>query len=152
MSDATFDPSGENIGKRMERSSSSDMTVLVPYARVDGAEQPQTRRSHAPYPRANHFTGRGAPTRTGPWSLLLPGQTGDTAVLEQCFDRIKAFVAPHRKRLLVVEDNATESESIIELLGHDDLEITAVSTGKKRCRHCSIGHLTVVFSICGCPT
>jgi CheY-like chemotaxis protein/signal transduction histidine kinase/HAMP domain-containing protein len=65
----------------------------------------------------------------GAFSYLVKPVT--TAVLEQCFDRIKAFVTPHRKRLLVVEDNATECESIIELLGHDDLEITAVSTGQE---------------------
>ncbi len=65
----------------------------------------------------------------GAFSYLVKPVT--TAVLEQCFDRIKAFVAPHRKRLLVVEDNTTERESIIELLGHDDLEITPVSTGQE---------------------
>ncbi len=65
----------------------------------------------------------------GAFSYLVKPVT--TTVLEQCFDRIKAFVAPHRKRLLVVEDDTTECASIIELLGHDDLEITAVSTGQE---------------------
>jgi len=64
----------------------------------------------------------------GAFSYLVKPVT--TTVLEQCFDRIKNFVAPHRKQLLVVEDNKVESESIVELLGHDDLEITTVSTGQ----------------------
>jgi CheY-like chemotaxis protein len=49
--------------------------------------------------------------------------------LEKCFDQIKKFIEPHVKRLLVVEDNAIERESIVELLGHDDIEIDTASTG-----------------------
>ena len=64
----------------------------------------------------------------GAFSYLVKPVT--TTVLEQCFDRIKNFVAPHRKQLLVVEDNKVESDSIVELLGSDDLEIATVSTGK----------------------
>jgi CheY-like chemotaxis protein len=37
---------------------------------------------------------------------------------------------PSRKRLLVVEDNAAEQLSITELLGHDDIDIALVDTGK----------------------
>jgi CheY-like chemotaxis protein len=43
--------------------------------------------------------------------------------------RIKEYARPRRKRLLVVEDNAAEQMSIRELLGHDDIEISAVATG-----------------------
>jgi HAMP domain-containing protein/CheY-like chemotaxis protein/putative methionine-R-sulfoxide reductase with GAF domain len=63
----------------------------------------------------------------GAFSYLVKPAT--TEELDQCFDRIKAFVTPHMKRLLVVEDNETESQSIIELLSDKDLEITAVDTG-----------------------
>jgi CheY-like chemotaxis protein len=38
-------------------------------------------------------------------------------------------VIPHTKRLLVIEDNDVERQAIVELLTHDDIEITAVSTG-----------------------
>ena len=37
--------------------------------------------------------------------------------------KIREFSKPHRKRLLVVEDNKAERMSIGELLGHDDIEI-----------------------------
>ncbi|MBI4559680.1 MAG: response regulator, partial [Candidatus Hydrogenedentes bacterium] len=59
--------------------------------------------------------------------LVKPGTTDE---LEQCLDRIKGFVAPRLKRLLVVEDNAAESQSITEWLAHDDLAITAANTGQ----------------------
>ncbi len=52
-----------------------------------------------------------------------------TEGLDQCFDRIKQFVEPRKKRLLVVEDNDTERNSIVELLAHDDIEISHVGTG-----------------------
>ncbi|HEX3129468.1 MAG TPA: HAMP domain-containing protein, partial [Thermoanaerobaculia bacterium] len=58
--------------------------------------------------------------------LVKPATTED---LEIAFDRIKSYVTPHTKRLLVVEDNDLERESIVELLGYDDIEITAVGTG-----------------------
>jgi CheY-like chemotaxis protein len=49
--------------------------------------------------------------------------------IEAALERIKRFAAPHTKRLLVVEDNEIERASVIELLGHDDIEIVAVGTG-----------------------
>ena len=52
-----------------------------------------------------------------------------TEGLEQCFERIKKFVEPHTKRLLVVEDNEVERQSIVELLQHDDVEIATAGTG-----------------------
>jgi len=54
-----------------------------------------------------------------------------TEALDECFDKIKKFVQPHTKQLLVVEDNETERQSIVELLHHDDIEITTAATGKE---------------------
>jgi HAMP domain-containing protein/CheY-like chemotaxis protein len=58
--------------------------------------------------------------------LVKPATTQD---LEQALERIKAYVEPHRRELLVVEDNDIERESIVSLLDHDDIVITAVPTG-----------------------
>jgi CheY-like chemotaxis protein len=58
--------------------------------------------------------------------LVKPATTED---LESAFDRIQKYVTPHRKRLLVIEDNDIERESIIELLRHDDIDVEAVGTG-----------------------
>jgi CheY-like chemotaxis protein/HAMP domain-containing protein/signal transduction histidine kinase len=63
----------------------------------------------------------------GAFSYLVKPVT--TQALEQCFDKIKAFATPHVKRLLVVEDNPVERDSVVELLGYQDLEITAVGSG-----------------------
>jgi len=49
--------------------------------------------------------------------------------LDSAFDRIKEYTLPRRKRLLVVEDNAAEQLTVRELLGHDDIDLTMVSTG-----------------------
>ena len=49
--------------------------------------------------------------------------------LKDVFDRLKAFASPHRKRLLVVEDNPAELLGVNELLGHEDIEIATASTG-----------------------
>ncbi|HZZ18967.1 MAG TPA: HAMP domain-containing protein [Opitutaceae bacterium] len=51
--------------------------------------------------------------------------------LDHCFDKIKKFVEPHVKRLLVVEDNEIERKSIVELLGSEDIEIITASTGSE---------------------
>jgi CheY-like chemotaxis protein/signal transduction histidine kinase len=58
--------------------------------------------------------------------LVKPATTNE---LESAFDKLKSFIQPHAKRLLVVEDNQVERDSIVELLGHEDIEITAVETG-----------------------
>src|SRR5258705_3377699 len=51
--------------------------------------------------------------------------------LEAALDRLKDFTAPRTKRLLIVEDNEIERHSIIELLGHKDIEIVTVGTGRE---------------------
>ncbi len=59
--------------------------------------------------------------------LVKPATTGE---LESAFDKLKTYVAPHPKRLLVIEDDDRERFSIVELLHHDDIEIDAVGTGR----------------------
>ena len=54
-----------------------------------------------------------------------------TEGLEQALERLKSFTATHVRRLLVVEDDPTEQLSVRELLGHTDVEITAVGTGSE---------------------
>jgi len=46
-------------------------------------------------------------------------------------ERIKTYAAPRRKRLLVVEDDAAERVSVVELLGHDDVDVLTASTGSE---------------------
>jgi CheY-like chemotaxis protein len=48
--------------------------------------------------------------------------------LDGAFERISTFLSEGVKRLLVVEDDERQRASIIELVGDDDVEITAVGT------------------------
>ncbi len=52
-----------------------------------------------------------------------------TEGLEEAFARIKGYAAPRRKRLLLVEDDETERNSVAELLSHEDVEISSAETG-----------------------
>jgi HAMP domain-containing protein/CheY-like chemotaxis protein len=63
----------------------------------------------------------------GAFSYLVKSPT--TVDIEAAFERLRDFTAPRTKRLLVVEDNDIERQSIVELLDHDDIELTAVATG-----------------------
>jgi CheY-like chemotaxis protein len=63
----------------------------------------------------------------GAFAYLVKAPT--TKGLEAAFDRIKEFAVPRTKRLLVVEDNDIERQSIVELLGYKDIEVVAVATG-----------------------
>jgi CheY-like chemotaxis protein len=58
--------------------------------------------------------------------LVKPATTQD---LEEAFDRIRTYVTPHKRRLLIVEDNDIERQGIVELVSHDDIEVVPVPTG-----------------------
>jgi HAMP domain-containing protein/CheY-like chemotaxis protein/signal transduction histidine kinase len=49
--------------------------------------------------------------------------------IEAALDRIEKFSKQSQRRLLIVEDNASEQMTIRELLGHEDIDIFCVSTG-----------------------
>jgi CheY-like chemotaxis protein len=51
--------------------------------------------------------------------------------LDDAFARIESFVDSSVKRLLVVEDDAAQRRSIVELIAHEDVEITAVSSAQE---------------------
>jgi HAMP domain-containing protein/signal transduction histidine kinase/DNA-binding response OmpR family regulator len=64
----------------------------------------------------------------GAFNYLVKSPTVDS--LESAFDRIKEFTTPRTRRLLVVEDNRIEQQSIRELLAHSDIKLDAVDTGE----------------------
>lgn len=53
------------------------------------------------------------------------------ASLEHAFSHIESYTEQSLKHLLIVEDDDIQRRSIIELIDHDDVAITAVSTGKE---------------------
>jgi len=58
--------------------------------------------------------------------VTKPSTTED---LEAALGRIKDYVRPRRRRLLVIEDNLAEQLSISELLGHADIDVVTAGTG-----------------------
>ncbi|HEX2878931.1 MAG TPA: response regulator, partial [Polyangiaceae bacterium] len=58
--------------------------------------------------------------------LVKPATTHE---LESALDRLKTYATSHIKRLLVIEDNDLERESIVHLLGYDDIEIETAANG-----------------------
>ncbi len=65
----------------------------------------------------------------GAFSFLTKPATKEG--LETALDRIKTYSATHQRKLLIVEDNAGEQLSIKELLGHDDVSVSVVSSGSE---------------------
>jgi CheY-like chemotaxis protein/signal transduction histidine kinase len=63
----------------------------------------------------------------GAFSYVAKPATSDG--LNNALARIKAYATPRRKRLLIVDDNHAEQQSIAALLAHDDIDITMADTG-----------------------
>ena len=53
-----------------------------------------------------------------------------TSAIEECLDRLRNFIARRPKRLLIVESNEAESQSMIELLDYADIEIVVARTAE----------------------
>jgi HAMP domain-containing protein/CheY-like chemotaxis protein len=67
--------------------------------------------------------------RQGAFAYLEKPVTRET--LADSFARMEAFIERKAKSLLVVEDNETERQSIIELIGNGDVNAVGVSTGRE---------------------
>ena len=94
------------------------------HAGLDGAQPAQARPRHCAISRCRSSRleeERQHGLAHGAFSYLVKAPT--TEGLETAFDRIKDFTAPRTKRLLIVEDNEIERQSIIELLGYEDIEM-----------------------------
>lgn len=71
--------------------------------------------------------GRRRSLREGAFAFLQ--KPVDRDLLEQALGQIKDFVERPFKKLLLIEDNEIDRNSIIHLIGEQDVRITAVSTG-----------------------
>jgi CheY-like chemotaxis protein len=65
----------------------------------------------------------------GAFSYLIKPATTDE--LKKSFDRVMRYAESRRRRLLVVEDDDIERQSIVELLSHENVEITSAGTGSE---------------------
>ncbi|WP_036745296.1 response regulator [Paenibacillus sp. UNC451MF] len=61
-------------------------------------------------------------------------------MLEQAFNSIEDLLNRIPKRLLIVEDNMPLRDSLVELIAHDDVAITAVGYGEEALQELSGGH------------
>ncbi|HMC55251.1 MAG TPA: response regulator, partial [Gemmatimonadaceae bacterium] len=57
--------------------------------------------------------------------------------LDDSFGKITNFIDQQVKRLLVVEDEDTQRDAMVELIAHEDVEITAVSSAEEALRELS---------------
>ncbi|WP_211747788.1 response regulator [Paenibacillus sp. Marseille-Q4541] len=60
--------------------------------------------------------------------------------IEDALSQIESFINRDLKRLLIIEDDDVLRESMVELIGHDDVAITAVSTGAEALRELDREH------------
>jgi HAMP domain-containing protein/CheY-like chemotaxis protein/signal transduction histidine kinase len=88
-------------------------------------QNPQTR--HIPVQIVTLDEDRQHGLTSGAFSFVTKPTTAEG--VQAALSRVKEYVRPRRKRLLVVEDNPAEQMSIGELLGHDDIEIVTAGTG-----------------------
>jgi len=63
----------------------------------------------------------------GAFSFVTKPRSADA--IEEALSRIKNYVEPRQKQLLIVEDNPAEQLSIRELLGYNDLDVSVAATG-----------------------
>ncbi|MGN6153291.1 MAG: ATP-binding protein, partial [Lysobacteraceae bacterium] len=75
-----------------------------------------TATRHIPVQIASVDEAREQGLARGAFAYLV--KTATTVDVEAAFERIKAFIAPRMKRLLVIEDNDIERQAIVELLGY----------------------------------
>ena len=147
-------PAGARARARVPPDRDHARRLPARHARLDGAQQPQARPAHPAHPGADALGRGGAPARPvarrvlATWSSRRP-PASSRARSTGC----KTYVAPHTKRLLVVEDNERERASIVELLGHDDIEIDGGRHRRRGARGAARARAsTAASSTCGCPT
>ena len=63
-----------------------------------------------------------------------------TEALEESFNKIGQFIDQQVKRLLVVEDDDAQRSSMVELIAHEDVEITAVATADEALEQLAATH------------
>jgi len=114
-----------------------DMPGMDGWAVLDRLKHhPQTR--HIPVHIITGIRERQLGLKSGALAYLEKPVTKEA--LDESFARIADFIDSSVKRLLVVEDDETQRQSMIELIQHEDVEITAVASAEDALRELSTGH------------
>ncbi len=104
-----------------------DMPGMDGWAVLDRLKHnPQTR--HIPVHIISGIRERQQGLKSGALAYLEKPVTKEA--LDESFAKIQQFIDSSVKRLLVVEDDATQRASMIELIQHEDVEITAVESAE----------------------
>jgi CheY-like chemotaxis protein/HAMP domain-containing protein/GAF domain-containing protein len=104
-----------------------DMPGMDGWAVLDRLKHhPQTR--HIPVHIITGVRERQQGLKSGALAYLEKPVTKEA--LDDSFAKIASFIDKSVKRLLVVEDDETQREAMIELIQHEDVEITAVATAE----------------------
>jgi HAMP domain-containing protein/CheY-like chemotaxis protein/signal transduction histidine kinase len=88
---------------------------------------PETR--HVPVHIISGVERKGEGLKAGAIAFLAKPVSKEA--LDTAFARISAFIDTMPKSLLVVEDNEAQRQSIVELIAHDDVDITAVASAEE---------------------
>jgi HAMP domain-containing protein/CheY-like chemotaxis protein/signal transduction histidine kinase len=114
-----------------------DMPGMDGWAVLDRLKHhPQTR--HIPVHIITGVRERQQGLKSGALAYLEKPVTKEA--LDESFAKISDFIDTSVKRLLVVEDDATQRAAMIELIQHEDVEITAVGTAEDALRELATGH------------
>ncbi|MEO5817379.1 MAG: HAMP domain-containing protein [Gemmatimonadaceae bacterium] len=113
-----------------------DMPGMDGWAVLDRLKHhPQTR--HIPVHIITGIRERQQGLKSGALAYLEKPVTKEA--LDESFAKISDFIDTSVKRLLVVEDDETQRQSMIELIQHEDVEITAVASAEDALRELSGG-------------
>ncbi|MDQ3555623.1 MAG: response regulator, partial [Gemmatimonadota bacterium] len=122
---------GESVPELVRFYQPDAITLDIDLPGMDGWEvlnrlksQPGTR--HLPVHIISAEDKRQRGLRSGAVSYLEKPVSREA--VEDAFERISTFIDQRVRKLLVVEDDAAQRQSIIELIGDEDVEITAVET------------------------
>jgi HAMP domain-containing protein/CheY-like chemotaxis protein/signal transduction histidine kinase len=114
-----------------------DMPGMDGWAVLDRLKHhPQTR--HIPVHIITGVRERQQGLKSGALAYLEKPVTKEA--LDESFARIADFIDTSVKRLLVVEDDDTQRNSMIELIQHEDVAITAVGSAEDALRELATGH------------
>ena len=114
-----------------------DMPITDGWTVLDRLKHnPQTR--HIPVHIISGVRERQHGLKSGALAYLEKPVTREA--LDDTFGRIATFIDTSVKRLLVVEDDERQRQSMIELIQHEDVEITAVASAEDALRELSSAH------------
>ena len=88
---------------------------------------PETR--HVPVHIISGVEKKGEGLKAGAIAFLVKPVSKEA--LDTAFARISTFIDTNPKSLLVVEDNEAQRQSIVELIAHDDVDITAIASAEE---------------------